>query len=44
MFDGDTVFAVSTAGGEPSGPQAFLEIGVAADDAIGEAIERSVAR
>ena len=43
MFDGDVVFTVSTADGSPSGPEAFLGIGLAADDAIGEAIERSVA-
>jgi len=43
MFDGDVVFAVSTADGSTSGPEAFLGIGLAADDAIGEAIERSVA-
>lgn len=44
MFDGDVVFAVSTANGSTSGPDAFLELGLAADDAIGEAIERSVGR
>jgi L-aminopeptidase/D-esterase-like protein len=42
MFDGDVVFAASTAHGSASGPEAFLGIGLAADDAIGEAIERSV--
>ena len=42
MFDGDVVFAASTADGSASDPEAFLGIGLAADDAIGEAIERSV--
>ena len=42
MFDGDVVFAVSTADGTGSGPEAFLGLGLAADDVIGEAIERSV--
>jgi len=44
MFDGDVLFVVSTADGSVSTPEAFLGIGLAADDAIGEAIERSVAR
>jgi putative pantetheine hydrolase len=42
MWDGDVVFTLSTADGSSSGPEAFLGIGLAADDAIGEAIERSV--
>lgn len=42
MFDGDVVFTLSTGDGSPSGPEAFLELTLAADDAIGEAIERSV--
>ena len=42
MFDGDVVFALSTADGSRTGPQAFLELALAADDAFGEAIERSV--
>jgi L-aminopeptidase/D-esterase-like protein len=42
MFDGDVVFAVSTADGSVSGPEPFMAIGLAADEAIGEAIERSV--
>ena len=42
MWDGDVVFALSTGDGSTSGPEAFLAIGLAADDAIGEAIERSV--
>ena len=45
MFDGDVVFALSSADGSRSGgPEALLGIGLAADDAIGEAIERSVSR
>ncbi len=43
MFDGDVVFAVSSGDGAPNHPETLLEIGAAADDAIGEAIERSVA-
>jgi L-aminopeptidase/D-esterase-like protein len=43
MFDGDVVFAVSSGDGAPSHPEALLQIGPAVDDAIGEAIERSVA-
>jgi L-aminopeptidase/D-esterase-like protein len=43
MFDGDVVFALSTGDGSTSGAQAILGLGLAADDAIGEAIERSVA-
>ena len=43
LFDGDVVFAVSTADGSRSDPEAVLAIGLAAEDAIGEAIERSVA-
>ncbi len=42
MFDGDVVFALSTGDGSPSAPEAFFALGVAAVDAIGEAIERSV--
>ena len=44
MFDGDVVFSASSADGSPSDPGAFLGIGLAADDAIGESIERSVDR
>jgi L-aminopeptidase/D-esterase-like protein len=44
MFDGDVVFALSSGDGSRSGPEALLRIGLAADDAIGEAIERSVLR
>ena len=43
MFDGDVVFAVSTADGRSSGHESFMAIASAADEAIGEAIERSVA-
>ena len=43
MFDGDVVFALSSGEGTPADPEALLQIGMAADDAIGEAIERSVA-
>jgi L-aminopeptidase/D-esterase-like protein len=42
MWDGDVVFSLSTGDGSTSGPEAFLQIGLAAEDAIGEAIERSV--
>jgi L-aminopeptidase/D-esterase-like protein len=42
MWDGDVVFALSTGDGAASGPEAFLAIGLAADDAIGEAIEQSI--
>jgi L-aminopeptidase/D-esterase-like protein len=42
MFDGDVVFALSTGDGTRAGPEAFLELSLAVDDAIGEAIERSV--
>jgi L-aminopeptidase/D-esterase-like protein len=44
MFDGDVVFTASTADGSASAPESFLAISLAADDAIGEAIERSVDR
>jgi L-aminopeptidase/D-esterase-like protein len=43
MFDGDVVFTLSTGDGSPADAQAFLELAEAASDAIGEAIERSVA-
>lgn len=42
MFDGDVVFALSTGDGSRSDPEAFLAVSLAADEAIGEAIERSV--
>jgi L-aminopeptidase/D-esterase-like protein len=43
LFDGDVAFAVSTGDGSRSAPDAVLTLGLAAEDAIGEAIERSVA-
>lgn len=43
MFDGDVVFTLATGDGSRIGPEAFLGLGLAAQDAIGEAIERSVA-
>lgn len=42
MFDGDVIFAISTSDGSPSSAEDFLALTLAADDAIGEAIERSV--
>jgi L-aminopeptidase/D-esterase-like protein len=42
MFDGDVVFTLSTGDGSPARPEAFLRLGLAAEDAVGEAIERSV--
>ncbi len=42
MFDGDVVFTLSSGDGSRSSQEAFLTLGLAADDAIGEAIERSV--
>jgi L-aminopeptidase/D-esterase-like protein len=44
LFDGDVVFALSTADGTRATPDDLFGLGVAAMDAIGEAIERSVAR
>jgi L-aminopeptidase/D-esterase-like protein len=44
MFDGDVVFSLSSGDGSPAEPAGFLALAAAADDAIGEAIERSVAR
>ena len=43
LFDGDVVFAMSTGDGSRLPPDAFTALGVAAVDAVGEAIERSVA-
>jgi L-aminopeptidase/D-esterase-like protein len=43
MFDGDVVFTMSTGDGSRLPPDGFTALGVAAVDAIGEAIERSVA-
>ena len=42
LFDGDVVFTMSTGDGSPLPPEAFTALGVAAVDAVGEAIERSV--
>ena len=42
MFDGDVVFTLSVGDGSRSGQEGFLMLGLAADDAIGEAIERGV--
>ena len=42
LFDGDVVFTTSTGDGSRLPPEAFTAIGVAAVDAVGEAIERSV--
>lgn len=44
MFDGDVVFSLATGDGSGVGPEPFLRIALAAQDAIGEAIERSVVR
>jgi L-aminopeptidase/D-esterase-like protein len=43
LFDGDVVFTLSTGDGSRMGAEAFTALGVAAVDAVGEAIERSVA-
>jgi L-aminopeptidase/D-esterase-like protein len=43
LFDGDVVFTMSTGDGTPSSADAFVGLGLAALDAVGEAIERSVA-
>ncbi len=42
-FDGDVVFTISTGDGSRLPPEGFMALGVAAVDAVGEAIERSVA-
>jgi len=42
LFDGDVVFTMSTGDGSRLTPEAFMALGVAAVDAVGEAIERSV--
>ena len=42
LFDGDVVFTMSTGDGSRLPPEAFTVLGVAAVDAVGEAIERSV--
>lgn len=41
-FDGDVAFALSTGDGSRAAGEDFLSIGLAAEDAIGEALERSV--
>jgi L-aminopeptidase/D-esterase-like protein len=43
LFDGDVVFTMSTGDGSRLLPDAVTALGVAAVDAVGEAIERSVA-
>jgi L-aminopeptidase/D-esterase-like protein len=42
LFDGDVVFAMSTGDGSRHSVEAFNALGIAAVDAAGEAIERSV--
>ena len=42
LFDGDVVFTMSTGDGSRLALDAFVALGVAAVDAVGEAIERSV--
>jgi L-aminopeptidase/D-esterase-like protein len=43
MFDGDVVFALATGRGEgPPSAAAFTELAIAAEEALSEAIERSV--
>ena len=44
LFDGDVAFAMSTADGSRSAAAEVLGLSLAAEDAIGEAIERSVTR
>ena len=43
LFDGDVVFTMSTGDGSGLSLEAFTALGLAAVDAVGEAIERSVA-
>ncbi len=43
LFDGDVVFTMSTGDGTRMAAEAFVALGIAAVDAAGEAIERSVA-
>jgi L-aminopeptidase/D-esterase-like protein len=43
LFDGDVVFTMSTGDGSRMTPEEFVALGMAAVDAVGEAIERSVA-
>ena len=42
MFDGDTVFALSTGSGAAMAPGQFMGLGIAAVELLSEAIERSV--
>ncbi len=42
MYDGDVMFAVSTGDGRTAPPEAFFAVASAMDDAVAEAIERSV--
>ena len=42
MFDGDTVFALSTGSGAAMAPGEFMALGIAAVELLSEAIERSV--
>ena len=42
MFDGDVVFTLATGDASRSGADAFLALGLAVDEVMGEAIERSV--
>ena len=44
LFDGDVVFVLSTGDGSRATPEVLFGLGQASVDAIGEAIERSVAR
>lgn len=43
LWDGDVVFTMSTGDGSRLAPAAFMALGMATVDAVGEAIERSVA-
>jgi L-aminopeptidase/D-esterase-like protein len=43
LFDGDVVFTMSSGDGSRIAAEAFMGLGMAAVDAVGEAIERSVA-
>ena len=43
LFDGDVVFTMSTGDGSRLAREAFMGLGIVAVDAVGEAIERSVA-
>lgn len=42
LYDGDTVFALSTGGGTAMAPAPFMALGIAAVEVLSEAIERSV--